>query len=79
MLEPHIPLAHQGVEIMHCDWLEEEDPLLAAIPVVFMTAQSQRHERDLLLSLGALSVIQKPFNPMTLHAEVRRLLETLPP
>jgi two-component system, OmpR family, response regulator len=48
-------------------------PSAAAIPVIFMTAKVRREERDALMKLGAIGVIAKPFNPMTLAAEVRRL------
>lgn len=44
----------------------------ADIPVVFMTARAQSRELDHFLSLGAAGVITKPFDPMTLAAEVRR-------
>jgi CheY-like chemotaxis protein len=43
----------------------------AAIPVVFMTARAQTREIDLFRSLGAVGVIPKPFDPMTLAASVR--------
>jgi two-component system OmpR family response regulator len=43
----------------------------AAIPVVFMTARAQTREIDLFRSLGAIGVIPKPFDPMTLAASVR--------
>jgi len=43
----------------------------AAIPVVFMTARAQSREIDLFRSLGAVGVIPKPFDPMTLAASVR--------
>jgi CheY-like chemotaxis protein len=52
------------------------DPRLAHIPVVFMTARVQRTDVERYLSLGVLGVIQKPFDPMTLAAEVLRLLST---
>ena len=48
-----------------------ENPLTAAIPVVFMTARAQSRELDLFRSLGAIGVIPKPFDPMTLAASVR--------
>jgi two-component system OmpR family response regulator len=44
----------------------------ADIPVVFMTARTHARELDHFLSLGAAGVITKPFDPMTLAAEVRR-------
>ncbi|MBJ6136553.1 response regulator [Marinobacter litoralis] len=42
-------------------------------PVIFMTARIQRTEIDEYLSLGALGVIPKPFDPMTLADEIRRI------
>lgn len=50
-------------------------PELAAIPVLFMTARVQRDEVDQYLRLGAIGVIQKPFDPMLLPAEIKRILE----
>lgn len=46
----------------------------AEIPVIFMTAKVQQHEVQRLLGLGAVGVIPKPFDPMTLPDEVRRVL-----
>ncbi|MGJ5206375.1 response regulator [Bradyrhizobium sp. HKCCYLR20261] len=43
----------------------------ADVPVVFMTARTQARETDRLRSLGAVGVIQKPFDPMTLAASLR--------
>jgi CheY-like chemotaxis protein len=51
----------------------QSDPSLTEIPVVFMTAKVQRHEVDHYLSVGAAAVIGKPFDPMTLPAELRRI------
>jgi len=48
-----------------------ENPRTAGIPVVFMTARAQSHELDLFRSLGAVGVIAKPFDPMTLATSVR--------
>ncbi|WP_322488701.1 response regulator [Chloroflexus sp.] len=45
-------------------------PALAQTPVVFMTARVQRHEVEQYLALGAADVISKPFDPMTLSAQV---------
>ncbi len=46
-------------------------------PVIFMTARIQRTEIDEYLSLGALGVIPKPFDPMTLADEIRRIYQEL--
>src|SRR3984893_9589136 len=43
----------------------------AGIPVIFMTARAQTRALDRFRSLGALGVIPKPFDPMTLAASVR--------
>jgi CheY-like chemotaxis protein len=48
-----------------------ENALTANIPVVFMTARAQTRELDRFRSLGALGVIPKPFDPLTLAASVR--------
>jgi two-component system, OmpR family, response regulator len=51
-------------------------PATASIPVIFMTAKAQTHEIERYLALGALGVITKPFDPMTLAEEVSALLKT---
>lgn len=40
-------------------------------PVIFMTARAQSNELDRFLSLGAIAVIIKPFDPMTLGQQLR--------
>jgi CheY-like chemotaxis protein len=52
-----------------------ENPQTAGIPVFFMTARAQTREIDHFKSLGAASVIVKPFDPMTLAASVRRQMQ----
>jgi CheY-like chemotaxis protein len=47
----------------------------ADIPVIFMTARAQAREADRFRSLGALGVIPKPFDPMTLAASVSSYLQ----
>lgn len=51
------------------------DPATSAFPVIFMTAKVQSHEIARFLDLGALGVISKPFNPMTLASTIRGLWE----
>ncbi len=48
-------------------------PEMAAVPVVFMTAKVQPQEVEGLRALGALDVIAKPFDPMTLSTTIRRI------
>ena len=50
----------------------------AAIPVIFLTAKVQEGEVAKLRALGALDVIAKPFDPMTLAATVRALWAARP-
>jgi two-component system, OmpR family, response regulator len=40
------------------------------IPVVFMTARVQSNDIEALKALGAIGVIQKPFDPMALSDDV---------
>jgi CheY-like chemotaxis protein len=51
-----------------------ESPETSGIPVIFMTARAQARELDRFRSLGALGVIAKPFDPLTLAASVRNYL-----
>lgn len=52
-----------------------EFDLLATVPVCFMTAKVQPSEIVYFKALGALDVIPKPFDPMTLAAQVKQLWE----
>lgn len=45
-----------------------------AVPVIFITARARSHEVAGFLELGAVGVIPKPFDPMTLALEVRAVL-----
>jgi len=49
------------------------DPATAHIPIVFMTAKVHPSEVDQLKALGALAVVAKPFDPMTLAAQLRAI------
>jgi CheY-like chemotaxis protein len=49
--------------------------LAAQVPVVFMTAKIGAAETERLRALGAAGVIAKPFDPMTLPAQLDRLLD----
>lgn len=48
---------------------------LATVPVAFMTAKVQPAEIAHYKSIGALDVIAKPFDPMTLSDQVRTIWE----
>jgi CheY-like chemotaxis protein len=53
-------------------------PATAHVPVVFITARTQPQDRERLLQLGAVAVIAKPFDPMTLAKELRAALAQEP-
>lgn len=47
---------------------------LSQTPVIFITARAQTREQETFRALGAVGVITKPFDPMTLAGDLRRLL-----
>ena len=48
-------------------------PGMQQVPVIFVTAKVQANEVERYLALGAIGVIAKPFDPMTLADEARAL------
>lgn len=48
---------------------------LKDIPVIFITAKAQAHEVKSLIETGALDVIIKPFDPLTLCKEIEEIWE----
>lgn len=50
------------------------EPVTAKIPVVFLTAKAMAAEKERLAALGAAGVLTKPFDPMTLAAELRAIV-----
>lgn len=48
-------------------------PALSGVPMVFMTAKVQPREESALRGAGAVDVIPKPFDPLTLADEVRAI------
>lgn len=51
------------------------DSRTAGIPVVFLTANTQREDRERALRCGARAAIGKPFDPMTLASQLRAALQ----
>lgn len=45
-------------------------PGVRDIPVVFMTAKAQKHEQDAYLAIGAVGVVVKPYDPLTLSSDI---------
>lgn len=50
-------------------------PGLQKTPVIFLTAKVQPDEVKSFISLGALAVIAKPFDPMTLADQIRSIID----
>jgi two-component system OmpR family response regulator len=50
-----------------------ELPQLSNTPIIFVTAKAQKHEIQQYKSLGAVDVIAKPFNPITLPADLQAI------
>jgi len=42
-----------------------------SVPVVYITARTEQTEHARLVAMGALGVIAKPFDPMTLARQIR--------
>lgn len=51
----------------------QENPKTKNIPIIFMTAKAQVHEVEKFKETGALGVITKPFDPMTLCDEIQEI------
>jgi two-component system, OmpR family, response regulator len=56
----------------------KQDPKIQHIPVIFMTAKIQPKDLEHYRSLGAIGVIGKPFDPMTLPSEIRKIMAEQP-
>lgn len=52
----------------------KQDPALDTVPVIFLTARSQKAEVAQGIALGAAGYIVKPFDALALGDEVRKLL-----
>lgn len=52
----------------------KSDPATANVPVVFLTAKTQREETQRAMTLGAIACLTKPFDPMTIARDLRSAL-----
>ncbi|MCG6886675.1 MAG: response regulator [Proteobacteria bacterium] len=55
-----------------------DQPSLADTPAVFITAKVQPDEIEQLQNYGAVDIITKPFDPMTLSDQLRQIWAALP-
>lgn len=53
--------------------LLRQNPQLANIPVIFMTAKAQANEMKHYIDSGAIGAISKPFDPMKLSDEIKEI------
>ncbi len=51
-----------------------DHPVTTSVPVLFLTAKAQASEREQLQALGVAGTIAKPFDPMTVAADVSQRL-----
>lgn len=51
-----------------------EDPSLASIPIIMLTARGQEKDRQRALALGLHSYLVKPFSPLELIEKVQEVL-----
>lgn len=50
-----------------------ELPTIKNVPIIFMTAKVQNHEIDQYMSIGAIGVIAKPFDPTELPDLINKI------
>jgi len=55
----------------------KENPQLSHLPVIFLTAKILPDEINRFKSLGAVDVISKPFDPMTLADQIKEIWANL--
>ena len=52
----------------------KDDPATADIPVIFLSALTEDHEKQKGLEMGAVDFLTKPFNPSEIQAKVKEYL-----
>lgn len=78
-------VAEESPDLVVLDWMMPEvdgaeacarlkaDPLTSHIPVIFLTARTDRAAEAQCLALGAVGCLTKPFNPLALGEDVKTL------
>ncbi len=54
----------------------KETPALSHLPVIFLTGKAQPDDIETFKRMGAIGVISKPFNPMTLANDIKLIWES---
>lgn len=75
LLDDRMPIA-DGEQTLQMLRARSGDP---SLPVIYLTAMAHRKNVDRLLASGAISVIGKPFDPMTLGTDIREICRQAPP
>jgi PAS domain S-box-containing protein len=75
----HFDCVLMDVQMPEMDGLEatrqiRSDPGLAAVPIIAMTANAFREDRELCLAAGMDDFVSKPMSPAQLHAAIARQL-----
>lgn len=55
--------------------LIKQDDRLKDIPIIFLTAKTDRREIDLAIKAGASGYLPKPFDPLQLASQIDRIAE----
>ena len=53
------------------------EPATSRIPIVFLTARAEFRDRARGLGIGGVDYVTKPFNPLDLASDVRKLLSRI--
>lgn len=53
----------------------QANPSTKDIPVIFMTAKAQLHEVKIFQATGVIGIITKPFDPVALCPEIKKIWE----
>lgn len=56
-----------------------EHPVTKATAVIMTAARFEQKEYDMVVQNGAVGMLSKPFNPMTLPGEIKDLIDSLEP
>ncbi|MBO6230984.1 MAG: response regulator [Ruminiclostridium sp.] len=70
-----LDLKMQGIDGEETFQRIKQDERLANIPVIFLTADTDRSVEQRLFKMGAMDFIRKPFDPDIVHERVRRIME----
>jgi CheY-like chemotaxis protein len=71
LVDVHLPGGLSGLDVMA---EARQDPALARVPFLVLTASGQKAQLDRARSLGAAALVTKPFSPNKLYQQVCALV-----